>query len=141
MLIVTLVDARTHPQQYDAIQMKKDLERLRAANEEQRTQYKRRLAEEKEKTESARKRQRKLEEQNEELKKRLESADKPNFANFCTKNQPGTPRAMMMSPATKAAVQESATVVSSPLRSRSNSLNPSTIPDAKLMSTLSQFIP
>lgn len=125
-------------QQYDAIQLKKELEKVQAENEEQRAEYKRKLGEEKAAGERARKKQRRLEKEKEDLEKKVQSANADNFAAFCTESPAGTPRMTPLTPAAVAATATGTPALGSPLRFRSMSV--STGPHAKSKSTLSQFI-
>lgn len=121
-----------HKQQYDAIQLKKELEKVQAENEEQRTEYKRKLHEEKAGAERARKKQRRLEKEKDDLEKQVQAANADNFATFVTESPAGTPRMTPLTPAV-AAVPTGTAALSSPLRMRSQSTS---MPK----STLSQFI-
>ena len=111
---------------------------MQAENEEQRAEYKRKLSEEKAAGERARKKQRRLEKEKEDLEKKVQSANADNFAAFCTESPAGTPRMTPLTPAAVAATTAGTPALGSPLRFRSMSV--STGPHAKPKSTLSQFI-
>ena len=124
-----------HTQQYDAIQLKKELEKVQADNKEKRAEYKRQLEKVQTECERAQKRQRKLEKEKEELKKKVQAADADNFAAYCTESPAVTPHMTPLMTAMAVPGSAAMTAVDSPRRGRSNSMSVS-----KPKSTLSQFI-